>query len=699
MSGSSFCAGWSAFWLLVAVPAACAEPIPAPSLEHLAALSDIRGVSEFARGRAPLRERFCLEDTARALVAVLRVHAAGAEPRAAELARGYLRAIVGLRDAEGRFRFGFQGWDGPMERLATGDQLGRLLWGLGHASAQGVDDPMKLQAAALFREALVAFHPERASPMELSYALQGLHAYVSTHPSDAEARATLRLAADRLLARLPVAADWVWPGDRVTYDSGRLPLALLLATEALGDVRYREGALRVLHFLERANFPVAGGPLHVIGNSGWWERGREPAADDQQPIDASGLVEAYAAAWRATRDPRWLGRVESAAAWFLGRNDGSQALYEVPTGACHDALGHRGVNGNCGAEATVSALIALAVARELPAAPAVAHPPVWAFYYAWYGVPQGPRQRWEFWADRGEPAVGAKLRVPCRPLVGPYDSADPAVVAWHCRLAEAAGIDAFLVSWWGGANVSGEAFERVILPAARATRVKVALNCELAQFHAETGPLIERLAGVLARCQGDPAYLRRAGRPVVYLYQVPFDPKLTPATFAELRRGVEAKVGPVWWAMDKIRHDAGTYGVPAAWRATEGVDAFGFYGTFSVRRISERAELGPFFARYARDVRAAGRELLLPMHPALDNRVIQPKEGFAIPFREGETLEGYHAAALAAGADVLLLTSFNEWPEGTVVEPSADWPDPYRHLRQIARWKGREFVPPPLPAR
>ena len=100
MSGSSFCAGWAAFCLLVAMPAACAEPLPAPSLDHLAALSDIRGVSEFARGRVPLRERFCLEDTARALVAVLRVHAAGSEPRAAELARSYLRAIVALRAAD-----------------------------------------------------------------------------------------------------------------------------------------------------------------------------------------------------------------------------------------------------------------------------------------------------------------------------------------------------------------------------------------------------------------------------------------------------------------------------------------------------------------------------------------------------------------------------------------------------------------------
>ena len=688
-------AGLLAFVVHAAEPPAW----PAPKLEHLAALSDVRGVSEFARGRAPTRERFCVEDTARALVAVLRVHAVEPDPRAADLARGYLGAIAKLRDAEGRFHFGFEGWDGPMERLATGDQLGRLLWGLGQASAQGVDAPMKSQAAALFREALAAFRPEQAGPMESSYALQGLHAYVAAYPGDGEAKATLRLTAERLLARLPASGDWVWPGDRVTYDSGRLPLALLLAAEATGEGRYREAGLRSLRFLERANFPAETGPLRVIGNSGWWERGRAPALDDQQPVDASGLVEAYAAAWRATRDPRWLGRARAAAAWFLGRNDGGLALYEVATGACHDALGHRSLNANCGAEATVSALIGLVAARELPAATTSEHPPVWAFYYAWYGVPQGPRQRWEFWADRGQPAVGAKLRLPFRPLIGPYDSTDPAVVAWHCRLAEAAGIDAFLVSWWGEANVSGEAFERVILPAARGTRVKVALNCELAQFHAQVGPLIERLAGVLARCQGDPAYLHRAGRPVVYLYQVPFDPKLTPATFAELRRGVEAKVGPVWWAMDKIRHDAGTYGVPVDWRGVEGIDGFGFYGTFSVRRLWERAELGPFFVRYARDVRAAGRELLLPMHPALDNRVIQPKEGFAIPFRDGETLEGYHAAALAAGADVLLLTSFNEWPEGTVVEPSADWPDPYRHLRQIARWKGREFVPPALPAR
>jgi len=47
--------------------------------------------------------------------------------------------------------------------------------------------------------------------------------------------------------------------------------------------------------------------------------------------------------------------------------------------------------------------------------------------------------------------------------------------------------------------------------------------------------------------------------------------------------------------------------------------------------------------------------------------------------------------------DVVLLTSFNEWPETTVVEPSASWTDPYSYLKILAEWKGAAFTPPPLP--
>jgi hypothetical protein len=47
-----------------------------------------------------------------------------------------------------------------------------------------------------------------------------------------------------------------------------------------------------------------------------------------------------------------------------------------------------------------------------------------------------------------------------------------------------------------------------------------------------------------------------------------------------------------------------------------------------------------------------------------------------MPRCDGQTLRDYLGAACDAGADYIMVTSWNEWPEGTVIEPSADWDDP-----------------------
>ena len=44
------------------------------------------------------------------------------------------------------------------------------------------------------------------------------------------------------------------------------------------------------------------------------------------------------------------------------------------------------------------------------------------------------------------------------------------------------------------------------------------------------------------------------------------------------------------------------------------------------------------------------------------------------------------------------ITSWNEWPETTVVEPAMTWPDPYLYLRIVAGFQGRKFIAPPLPS-
>lgn len=68
-----------------------------------------------------------------------------------------------------------------------------------------------------------------------------------------------------------------------------------------------------------------------------------------------------------------------------------------------------------------------------------------------------------------------------------------------------------------------------------------------------------------------------------------------------------------------------------------------------------------------------------------------------MPRRDGETLRDYLRAATDAHADAILVTSWNEWPETTVVEPSSTWEDPYGFLRILAAWRGIAFEPPAGP--
>jgi hypothetical protein len=91
-----------------------------------------------------------------------------------------------------------------------------------------------------------------------------------------------------------------------------------------------------------------------------------------------------------------------------------------------------------------------------------------------------------------------------------------------------------------------------------------------------------------------------------------------------------------------------------------------------------------------------GKKVFLPAHPGHDNSGFRPDDHFIIPRDDGATLRGYLQAITAAEADAVLLTSFNEWPETTIVEPSSTWSDPYLYLKILAEWKGVTFHPPPL---
>jgi hypothetical protein len=341
-----------------------------------------------------------------------------------------------------------------------------------------------------------------------------------------------------------------------------------------------------------------------------------------------------------------------------------------------------------------------------------------ANYYAWYHDGGHPEHPWAGWTRKeseqnARALAGQRDGEPPRssaayPLAGLYDSADPEIAGWHVQLAQEAGIDAFLVDWWGKNKDRDRNIDRGILPAAEKHGFKFALLDERTQYHNDWEWYKNAAVEALTRYKDSPSYLKIDGRPVYYLYQVPSTATLTPAKFVDLKRHVEAKTGPAYWIVDKIAHNhaAATAGnddqvkqIPAEWLATPGIDSFGFYSTFSNFRAHRYEDLAGKFRHLTAQAHRSGKKMLLPVHPGHDNSHFRD-DPYVMPRRDGETLRDYLRAATDAGADILMVTSWNEWPETTVVEPSSSWPDPYRYLRILAEWKGKEFqVPPPPPGR
>lgn len=351
-------------------------------------------------------------------------------------------------------------------------------------------------------------------------------------------------------------------------------------------------------------------------------------------------------------------------------------------------------------------------------------PNLFAVYYTWYTTGTGPHGRWASWSQEAPSLYAPTGTNPdhvifpphirdinscAYPLIGVYDSDDADAVRWHIRLAKAAGIDAFFVDWWGAAGwqnppgLTHDVFADVVLPIAEEEQFKVCLFDETAQFVDDFEQVKAWAAEYLSRFKDSPAYLHIDGEPVYAVYQVPFAPKLTAAQARELRDYVEARVGPVYWVFDKMAHGpnartgSDTFIIGQAWLDMDWIDAFMGYGTFSVARVHGYEELAPRFDGFGKLAHEHGHAAVMPVHPGHNNSKLQV-EPWVIPRKAGQTLRDYLRAVEEAGADHVLVTSFNEWPETTVVEPALTWPDPYLYLRILAEWKGRRFRPPPLPA-
>lgn len=332
--------------------------LPELKLDHLVRMTDCTGVIQHAVYSLPDRATgYTTDDNARALIAALKVFEQTHQPVALELAERYLAFLVHAQNGRGRYRNFVDYTRRFLEEEGSEDCFGRTTWACGVVLSTVPDLPFARNARRLIESSWEEL-PRLDSPRARAFALIGLQRLCEGEAAGLSAHAHVLRLADSLVRQYRHYSQpgWRWFEDLLAYSNAVLPMALFLAYRATGRRSYLTVAVESLAFLTGVLFED--GVLRLVGNRGWYRRGGEKAAFDEQPEDAGLMVLAYLAAGQATGRNEYNRLAEDAFAWFLGRNAHGRALYDPRTGGCYDGLTPEGVNENQGAESLLAYLLA-----------------------------------------------------------------------------------------------------------------------------------------------------------------------------------------------------------------------------------------------------------------------------------------------------------------------------------------------------
>lgn len=255
-----------------------------------------------------------------------------------------------------------------------------------------------------------------------------------------------------------------------------------------------------------------------------------------------------------------------------------------------------------------------------------------AFYYPWYG-------KGIHWGEG----------ITNQPELGHYDSQDEAVIRKHIAWAKEAKLDGFIASWWGRGGFEDKATRKLV---EIAEKEKFLVS---AYYEVEKEGDLDYLVKEYGK---SPAWLKVDGKPVIFVYC-----------------RVVNEVQP-------FRRD----------------DAVLIMDTFDVRYgkagglhtynpvFNDLAELRDQYRSASFACAANGLVFAATVVPGYDDTHVR-KPGGKRDRDGGKLYDEFWKAAIAAEPDWILVCSWNEWHEGSDIEPSKEFGDAY--LKRTADWVGR----------
>ena len=246
-----------------------------------------------------------------------------------------------------------------------------------------------------------------------------------------------------------------------------------------------------------------------------------------------------------------------------------------------------------------------------------------AFYYPWFP---------EAWRQNGSDPFSEY-----EPSAGNYDGGDAGVIERHVEAMQYGGIDVAIASWWG---VEDETNARVpaLLAASAGTGLRWSLYYEIeGSGDPSTAELAADLRYIQDQFSADPGYFTIDGRFVIFVYGDATDTCDMAQRWTRANAGIGAYL--VLKVFSGYRSCADQ---PDGWHQYAPAEASDFQPGFSYAispgfdKLGEPARLVRDLARWERNAREM----------------------------------------VASGAPFQLITTFNEWGEGTSVEPAVEWSTP-----------------------
>jgi hypothetical protein len=293
-------------------------------------------------------------------------------------------------------------------------------------------------------------------------------------------------------------------------------------------------------------------------------------------------------------------------------------------------------------------------------------PPTLAFYYAWFDD--------NTWAS----GQAADLPSPA------YRSADAATIERHVAQAQGAGINAFVQSWYGPQvdyNQTETNF-RMLLDIAARSGFQAGVDVEvMGPFFADAGSVQSALATLLATHVNHPAYLRYNGKPVIFFWR---QQRFSVETWAAIRQAVDPNHTTYWIAE----------GIDLSYQAV-----FDGHHLYSIAWAGNpAAELNKWPPRLAQvEANLGGDRLwIATAMPGYNDLNLNRGDSFARSRDGGAYYRQTWQAARATNPDMIIITSFNEWLEGTQIEPSVSYGNLYLDLtRELVNSPAPQPTPPP----